>query len=85
MDKCSCYRTVEKLKGWIDGNTPIYGEPYGICIGTRETDQCLCNGNKLKCDFYDYIREEAQKEQLDYKITEAIKLLEENGYEVKKI
>ena len=82
MDKCSCYRTVEKLKGWIDSDTPIYDKPYGICIGTREADQCFCNGDRLKCDFYDYIRKRAEKERLEYKIKEAIELLEKNGYRV---
>lgn len=82
MDKCTCYRTVKKLKGWINGYTPIYGEPYGICMGTKETDQCSCNGDRLKCDFYDYIRERAEKERLEYKIKEAIELLKKNGYRV---
>lgn len=89
MKQCSYYHTESKRKylydvysgncmGWKDITT-------GKCWGTKECEQCSCDGNKLKCDFYDYIREEAQKEQLDYKINEAIKLLEAKGYEVKKI
>lgn len=84
MEKCSCYGLTRKLKGWLDAETPIYGEQYGVCNGTKERERCSCNGNKLKCDFYDYIRERAEKETLEYKIEEAKILLEKNGYEVRK-
>lgn len=31
-----------------------YREEYGkkVCYGTKEKEQCTCNGNKSKCDFY---------------------------------
>lgn len=57
----------------------------GKCSGTKECEECSCGGDKSKCDFYDYIREKARKETFEYKINQAIKLLIDNGYEVKKI
>lgn len=89
MNKCTCYHTQNKRKYLYD----VYSGKcidwkdiiIGVCHGTKECEECSCGGNKLKCDFYDYIREEAKKEQLNYKITEAINLLVDNGYEVKKI
>ena len=41
---------------------------YGRCNGTREQDACRCGGNSLKCDFYDYVRERAQKQLEDEKL-----------------
>lgn len=80
MEICSCYHTKVKTK-WSDygPSTTIY---QGVCWGTKECEECSCNGDKLKCDFYDYIREQAEKERLEYKIKEAIELLEKNGYRV---
>lgn len=93
MDKCKCYHTQNKRKylydiysgncmGWKDVN-------IGLCWGTKECEECYCGGDRLKCDFYPKVRLKAQKEEiensLDYKITQAIKLLIDNGYEVKKI
>lgn len=34
------------------------GKP-GICWGTKEMESCSCGGDKRKCDFYDYVRQEA--------------------------
>lgn len=83
MEKCKCYHP--RIKTIYINEIRTTQRIVGYCWGTKECEECSCDGNKLKCDFYDYIREEAQKEQLDYKITEAIKLLKVNGYEVKKI
>lgn len=88
MGKCSCYKTQKKRKylcvcseNCIDWKDVI----VGVCWGTKECEECSCNGDELKCDFYDYKRKRAETEQLQYKITEAIKLLKVNGYKVKKI
>ena len=89
MNKCSCYRTQNKRKYLYDiysGNCIGWKDiTIGVCAGTKECEECSCNGNKLKCDFYDYVRKRAEKEKLEYKIEEAKTLLEKNGYEVKKI
>ena len=33
-----------------------------VCVGTKELDICSCGGDKMKCDFYPRVREEAAKE-----------------------
>lgn len=45
MDKCNCYH-----------------EEYNKteCWGTKERDECSCNGDETKCDFYPKKRAEAQ-------------------------
>lgn len=66
-------------------NTRYHTKVIGRCSGTSEREICCCNGDESKCDFYDYIKEHAIKETVEYKIKEAIELLESNGYSVKKL
>lgn len=80
MEKCNCY--YSRIETRYINEIRTTQRIVGYCRGTKECESCSCDGNKLKCDFYDYIREEARKEQLDYKINEAIELLEKNGYRV---
>ena len=58
---CKCYDTKKPLKGWIDATTPIYGETYGVCLGTKEVERCTCNGNESHCDFYPNVRKVARE------------------------
>lgn len=64
---CKCYDTRKPLKGWIDATTPILGEAYGVCLGTKEVERCSCNGDESLCDFYPNImkvaRERREKEE----------------------
>lgn len=39
-----------------------YNKKNQTCMGTKNQDSCNCKGNKRACDFYDYIREEAENE-----------------------
>ena len=59
MDKCSCYMTKKILC-----HTPFYTHTHykmvGVCNGTKEQEECSCGGDKSKCDFYSYVREEAK-------------------------
>lgn len=48
MSKCSCWEYDS-----------IY---HGRCKGTKEIDPCKCNGNKIKCDFYESVRREGREE-----------------------
>lgn len=50
-EKCDCFCKEQRIKGWLDSNTPII-EPITVCNGTRERDECTCGGDKSKCDFY---------------------------------
>lgn len=56
MKVCECYKT--RLKG-------AENTIQGYCIGTKECEDCSCGGDKLKCDFYEYIRERARLEQAE--------------------
>lgn len=58
---CKCFDTRKPLKGWIDATTPILGEAYGVCLGTKEVDRCTCNGDESLCDFYPNVRKVARE------------------------
>lgn len=47
MKPCYCYRDEMNWLGY-----------KGKCMGTKEFEACDCGGDKTKCNFYDYIREE---------------------------
>ena len=81
LEICKCYHTQAQTKR-SDYGLSFTTTYHGVCWGTKECEPCSCNGDELKCDFYDYIRERAEKERLEYKIKEAIELLEKNGYRV---
>ena len=49
MKKCSCWETSFKTR-YGDGFK--YNIPIQICNGTKERDECYCNGDESKCNFY---------------------------------
>ena len=61
MKKCDCYCVEEQIVGWTNS-----GKPKVIlvsrCNGTRERDECSCDGDRAKCNFYHSVREKAFKE-----------------------
>ena len=82
---CKSYHE-KQMKVW---NPKIYPfiegiETVGFCYGTKECERCQCKGNELECDFYPEVRDKAKKETVEYRISEAIKLLKSNGYVVFK-
>lgn len=63
--KCDSYHTkdvtqytYDRYTGRCDGS---YTKTVGVCWGTRECDECSCNGNELYCTHYPEIRKEAKK------------------------
>lgn len=65
MEKCSCYKKGVRNSPRY---SPLTGEyigcvekSYGYCTGTKELEACSCDGDKIKCNFYPYIREEVIK------------------------
>lgn len=61
--KCDCYHI--EAKPYYHYNTftgkPIWKEmKVGVCWGTRECDECLCGGDRAKCDFYPNVRKKAK-------------------------
>lgn len=63
MNKCDCYKEGERLEISKFKGIP-FGKivKYNYCNGTKEQDVCSCGGNKIKCDFYPKVREEALNE-----------------------
>ena len=58
MNICKCYEKIDSK--------------IGLCNGTKEREYCDCKGNESKCDFYDYIREKAEKQDLKVRVNSII-------------
>ena len=62
-NNCSHYRIESKTRYVYH---PITGQPIkqngtvGVCWGTKEIDECSCDGDRSKCSFYPKIREKAR-------------------------
>lgn len=69
MNKCSCYRETQ-------GSKTTYKR--AVCFGTKELDECSCGGDRAKCDFYQYVRDEAnhvadyRKSVMDWTLAECV-------------
>ena len=74
MNKCHCYHTQKKTLYTYDqwsGRPIAHDIEVGICWGTKECDECSCEGDETKCDFYPEVREKAkQKNPNAWVITE---------------
>ena len=79
MSLCKNYVLYDKC---IFTYNPLTGAPIphsikvGVCLGTKEQDECSCEGNCCNCDFYEHIREKAKqekrKESIPLRITEVV-------------
>ncbi len=57
IGQCNCYETrLEPME-----TNPRLRHLYGVCLGTKETDRCSCDGDESKCDFYPEKRKKAEK------------------------
>jgi hypothetical protein len=45
MEKCNCWREFDKNRAY--------------CAGTKNLEYCTCNGDQVKCDFYEDLRAKA--------------------------
>lgn len=78
MDKCDKYHLYDK---WLITYNPVTGDPVrnphqvGVCWGTKEQDECSCEGNRCNCDFYETVREEAKQKKLELSIPTRISYL----------
>ena len=79
MKKCDCY--YEKpykrpVYGKYTGRIEYYEEQMiGYCYGTKECEQCDCNGDKSKCTFYAEVRESDKIDNTKISDAEELKLL----------
>lgn len=73
-DICNCYTEVEEKHyftefelgmSFAEGlpNKKFENRKVSHCAGTKECETCSCGGNRAKCDFYDYVRDEAKAQQ----------------------
>ena len=79
MDKCDKYHLYDK---WVITYNPVSGapirntRPVGVCWGTKEQDECSCEGNRCDCDFYETVRvkakQEKREESIPLRITEVV-------------
>ena len=64
---CHCYHTIEKTKHLTEFEQglrfaltgKIITEEQietGACWGTREIEECTCNGDRSRCNFYPQVR-----------------------------
>lgn len=56
MKKCKCWEETKRIVGWY-GDQPMH-KTIQICNGTREREECSCNGEESKCNFYPEKRKE---------------------------
>lgn len=61
LGKCKCYH-IQKQNKYSNYGTTSSTIYQGICWGTKECEQCFCQGDRTKCDFYPEIREQAYNE-----------------------
>lgn len=81
-DKCKCYHQQEAFRNIynpLTGGTMRQKTTVGVCWGTREKEECTCGGDKSKCDFYPYPKEEEPKElpKDDSGLQEALNVIED--------
>ena len=90
MNKCECYRTRTERRYFSDyerGCAAAQGKLLpdyedirkGACLGTKEIDYCRCDGDQSKCDFYENVRQEAQRSSMTQQqsISEIERLIDE--------
>ena len=59
MNKCSCWEEKYQIIGWHNAQTPMFSKkPIQRCNGTKEREECTCDGDITKCTFYPEKRKE---------------------------
>ena len=65
MSLCKYYQLYDRYTFTYN---PLTGAPIphrtqvGVCLGTKEQDECSCQGNRCNCDFYADVREKAKQQ-----------------------
>ena len=58
MEKCECWEEKEVIMGYYH-DYPMK-KVKQICNGTRECEECTCDGDESKCNFYPEKRKESK-------------------------
>lgn len=59
--KCPYYHTQTFFKPYRRGGFDT--EMRSVCWGTKERDECSCDGDRARCDFYPEYREQSKTEK----------------------
>ena len=68
MMKCDCYDKKEVYRFDPNNFNHRQTETVGVCNGTRERDECSCNGDQSKCNFYPEKRKKAVESKTKVKV-----------------
>lgn len=62
MNVCSCWEECTKGVKYVIKENESYSTSVQICNGTKEREECSCNGDVTKCNFYPEKRKEKMVE-----------------------
>lgn len=59
-----CAYCSAQMENYSPFECSAYHEEYGrkVCYGTKEREECICGGDRRKCDFYEDVRRRANGE-----------------------
>lgn len=66
MSLCKNYELYDRYTFTYDTYTGAripHKVTVGVCLGTKEQDECSCEGNRCNCDFYADVREKAKQQR----------------------
>lgn len=66
MSLCKNYELYDRYTFTYDTYTGAripHKVTVGVCLGTKEQDECSCEGNRCNCDFYADVREKAKQQK----------------------
>ena len=70
---CECYHEITKTSFKIQEQKIKI--KYSVCFGTKECEECNCNGDTSKCDFYSEKRKQQTETEKTITKAEAEKIL----------
>lgn len=71
MSLCKNYELYDRYTFTYDTYTGAkipHKVTVGVCLGTKDQDDCSCEGNRCNCDFYADVREKAKQQKREENI-----------------
>lgn len=87
MSLCKNYELYDRYTFTYDTYTGAripHKVTVGVCLGTKEQDECSCEGNRCNCDFYTDVREKAKQQKREEDIPTRISdlIIKVNGLDL---